>query len=57
MEKTETLTARAKTRKYQELMMFLFLTVFLAPAVAIGLVGGYGLLVWIYQLVVGPPGS
>ncbi|WP_236553223.1 periplasmic nitrate reductase, NapE protein [Roseovarius indicus] len=26
------------------------------PVVAVGAVGGYGFLVWMYQLVAGPPG-
>lgn len=40
-----------------ELRVFLFLAVVLAPALSVMLVGGFGLLVWIYQLLVGPPGS
>lgn len=41
----------------QELAMFLFLTVVLAPVLAVMIVGGYGFLIWMYQLVAGPPGS
>lgn len=37
--------------------MFLFLTVVLAPVLAVMIVGGYGFLIWMYQLVAGPPGS
>lgn len=40
-----------------ELKAFLFLTVILAPIVAITLVGGYGFSVWISQMIFGPPGS
>jgi nitrate reductase NapE len=40
-----------------ELRAFLFLTVVLAPVLAVMIVGGYGFLVWMYQLVAGPPGS
>ena len=36
--------------------MFLLLTVVLAPVLAVMVVGGYGFLVWMYQLVAGPPG-
>ena len=43
-------------RKKRELQMFLFLTIVLAPALAVGLVGAYGFLIWIYQLIAGPPG-
>jgi nitrate reductase NapE len=40
----------------RELFLFLFLTVLLAPVLAIAIVGGYGFLVWMYQLIAGPPG-
>ena len=40
----------------EELRMFLLLTVVLAPVLAVMVVGGYGFLVWMYQLVAGPPG-
>ena len=45
----------ADKSKRQELWGFFFLTVIFAPALAIALVGGYGFLVWMYQLVQGPP--
>ena len=35
----------------QEFLAFLFLTVVLAPAVTLALVGGYGFAVWMYQRV------
>lgn len=38
-----------------ELKAFLFLTVVMAPALAGIIIGAYGLLVWIYQLFMGPP--
>lgn len=41
----------------QELRAFLFLSVVLAPVLAVGVVSGYGFLVWMYQLVAGPPGA
>ena len=43
--------------KAQELRAFLFLSVVLAPVLAVGLVSGYGFLVWAVQLVTGPPGA
>lgn len=43
--------------KAQELRAFLFLSVVLAPVLAVGVVSGFGFLVWMYQLVVGPPGA
>ena len=44
------------SRRGQELIVFLVLTLLLAPALAIGTVGGYGFTVWVYQMVAGPPG-
>ena len=41
--------------KRRELWGFLFLTVIFAPALAVAIVGGYGFLVWMYQLIQGPP--
>ena len=40
----------------RELLAFLFLTVVLAPALAVAIVGGYGFLIWIMQMIYGPPG-
>ncbi len=45
----------AKTRR-QELLTFLVLAFGIWPVVAVGVVGGYGFLVWMYQIVFGPPG-
>jgi nitrate reductase NapE len=39
----------------EELRSFLFFTVVMAPVLAVMIVGGYGFLVWMYQLVAGPP--
>jgi nitrate reductase NapE len=41
----------------EELRAFLFLSVIVAPVIAMIVVGGYGLLVWIFQMFSGPPGS
>lgn len=46
----------ASSSRGEELRVFLFLTVVLAPVLAVAIVGGYGFLVWMYQLVTGPPG-
>ena len=43
--------------KSQELRAFLVISVFLAPVLAFALVTGYGFLVWMYQIVAGPPGT
>jgi periplasmic nitrate reductase NapE len=39
----------------QETKVFAFLTVFLAPMLAVALVGSYGLVIWLYQMFAGPP--
>jgi nitrate reductase NapE len=43
-------------RKRMEIFAFLFLTAVLMPALAVAVVGSYGLTVWISQIVTGPPG-
>jgi len=43
-------------RRRMEIFAFLFLTVVLMPALTVGIVGTYGLVVWIYQMIAGPPG-
>nr|WP_089217909.1 periplasmic nitrate reductase, NapE protein [Sphingomonas laterariae] len=42
-------------RKRTELQLFLFLTIILFPILAVGLVATYGFIVWMWQLVAGPP--
>ena len=39
----------------REWIVFLFLTFVVAPAIAVAIVGSYGLGVWIYQMIAGPP--
>ena len=41
----------------EELRSFLFFTIVMAPVLAVALVTGYGFLVWMYQLLTGPPGA
>jgi nitrate reductase NapE len=41
--------------KSQERRAFLLLTVFMAPVLAVLVVSGYGFLVWMIQLIGGPP--
>lgn len=43
--------------KSEEWRSFLFLTVVMAPALAVMIVGGYGFVIWMLQLVNGPPGG
>jgi nitrate reductase NapE len=48
--------ASSDKRRRMEIFAFIFLTVVLMPALAVGTVGGFGLTVWVYQLMAGPPG-
>jgi periplasmic nitrate reductase NapE len=43
-------------KRRMEIFAFLFLTAVLMPALAVATVGTYGLSVWIYQIISGPPG-
>lgn len=43
--------------KSEELLLFLFTTVILSPLLAIAIVGSYGFVVWMAQVLIGPPGS
>lgn len=40
----------------RELVAFAVLAVLIWPILTVGVVGGYGFLVWMYQVVAGPPG-
>ncbi len=55
-----TATPPAATRQVEErrrdLLAFLFLTIFFAPLLAVAVVGGFGFIIWIFQLIAGPPG-
>jgi periplasmic nitrate reductase NapE len=39
-----------------EFLVFAIIAAFIWPVVAVGVVGGYGFLVWMSQLILGPPG-
>jgi nitrate reductase NapE len=45
-----------RSRRRIELFIFLILAFGIWPLVAVGIVGGYGFLVWMFQIVFGPPG-
>ena len=47
----------AEPSRSRESRVFIFLTVVLAPLLAVAIVGTYGLLIWLYQMVMGPPTS
>lgn len=42
-------------QKKRERNTFLFLAVFLAPILSVVIVGGFGFIVWISQIIFGPP--
>ena len=44
-------------RKRMEIFAFLFLTAVVMPALAVATVGSYGLAVWVYQMIAGPPAA
>jgi nitrate reductase NapE len=48
--------APARSTRRDELLTFLLLTFVIAPALTVAFVGFYGLCVWLYQAVAGPPG-
>lgn len=48
--------AASRTRR-MEIYAFLIVTALVMPALAVAAVGTYGLSVWIYQAINGPPGS
>ena len=45
-----------KATKGKETRLFLFLIVLFFPLLSIALVGGFGFIVWMLQLIIGPPG-
>jgi nitrate reductase NapE len=46
----------APLTKRGEIAAFAILAVLIWPFVAVAVVGGYGFLVWMYQILFGPPG-
>lgn len=44
-------------QKTKERRLFVFIIVFLFPLLSVALVGGYGFAIWMYQLLMGPPGA
>jgi nitrate reductase NapE len=43
-------------RRWPERLAFAVLALGIWPLVAVAIVGGYGFLIWMWQLVYGPPG-
>ena len=44
------------TGRRAEFFVFAVIDAFIWPVVAVGVVGGYGFLIWMSQMILGPPG-
>ena len=42
-------------QRRKEWRLFIFIIVFLFPILSVAIVGGYGFVIWMYQLLAGPP--
>ena len=47
---------QSPTGRRSELIVFAIIAAVIWPIVAVAVVGGYGFLVWISQMILGPPG-
>ena len=60
LEKVEESDARPESSlnagRRAELIVFAVIAAFIWPVVAVGVVGGYGFLIWMSQMILGPPG-
>lgn len=54
--KIESSAQNAQPSRGAEIFGFTALAFLIWPVVAVAIVGGYGFLVWMYQIVFGPPG-
>ncbi|TVQ88104.1 MAG: nitrate reductase [Chromatiaceae bacterium] len=48
--------ASDSVRQGKEWRLFLFIVLLLFPLLSVAVVGTYGFTVWMYQLIMGPPG-
>ena len=53
----ETVSLPSGRRRRYETIAFVLLALVLIPILSVIVVGGYGFLVWMQQLVFGPPGA
>jgi nitrate reductase NapE len=44
------------TARREELIVVAVIVAFIWPVIAVAIVGGYGFLIWMSQLILGPPG-
>ena len=47
---------RSSAGRRAELLVFAIIAAVIWPIMAVGVVGGYGFLVWMSQMILGPPG-
>jgi nitrate reductase NapE len=50
------LSPGVKSERRREVLALLFLLGVVMPGLTVAAVGSYGLAVWIYQMIAGPPG-
>jgi nitrate reductase NapE len=51
------LADKQPSTRQEELRSFAFLSVVMAPVLAVLIVASYGFAVWFFQILAGPPGS
>jgi nitrate reductase NapE len=56
MPTSQNATDTLRHKRRMEVYAFLIITAILMPALAVATVGSWGLTVWIYQAINGPPG-
>ena len=54
---SETVTQESTTTRRKEWRLFVFIIVFLFPLLTFALVAAMGFSIWMYQLLMGPPGT
>jgi periplasmic nitrate reductase NapE len=57
MASNKLVSMEGEATKGEERRVFFFLVVCLAPILAVMVVGGYGFLIWMLQIVFGPPSA
>jgi nitrate reductase NapE len=50
------LSPQSPARRRREFLVFFILAVAIWPIIAVGVVAGWGFLVWMYYILTGPPG-
>ena len=53
----ENIEPDARSKRLTEWSTFLFVTLIVLPGLTVAFVGGYGFIVWMLQLINGPPSA